>query len=135
VRERLQTAAIAGAVAAAPFLGGAAPPEYVVKMRDLARNPAAYAGDRVVVGDCLMISFSTILGAQCSVEPIDASVVITVDADTLATGGAKLADGCSTTDPTRMCILKVTGDVALNYRFQAVIRNATIEVVRRPLAL
>jgi hypothetical protein len=133
---RTTTAAIATAVAAAAF-AGARPPatEYAVKMRDLARNPGEYVGDRVVISDCLMISFSTILGAQCSVEPIDASILVYVDADTLAPAAVRLADDCSTMDPTRMCVLKVTGEVALNYRFQPIIRHATLEIVRRPLAI
>jgi hypothetical protein len=135
VGGRLLAAAIAGAVAAVALGAAASTVEYAVKMRDLARNPADYVGDRVVISDCLMISFSTILGAQCSVEPIDSSVLVYVDADTLASAGLRLADGCATMDPTRMCVLKVTGEVALNYRSQPIIRHATIEILRRPLAI
>src|SRR5687768_9746037 len=101
---------IAGGIACA-LVADAAALEYAVKLRDLARNPVSYVGERVVISDCLMISFSTILGAQCSVEPIDASVLVYVDADTLPPAAMKLADGCSTMDPARMCVLKVTGDV------------------------
>jgi hypothetical protein len=109
--------------------------DFSVTMAEVARNPADYVGQRVVISDCLMISFSTILGAQCSIEPIDAAVVVYVDADDLSAAEKRLADACSTTDVNRMCVLKVSGEVTLNYRYQPVLMKAKLELVRRPAAI
>ncbi len=131
-----QTAGIAPAVAAVSvFATVASAADFAVKMADLARNPASFVGQRVVVSDCLMISFNRILGAQCSVSPIDASVTLYVDADTMDDPTKKLAESCFSVEESRMCTLKVTGEVSVNYRYQAVIVRGTLEVLKRPAAI
>ena len=109
--------------------------DFSVTMAEVARNPADYVGQRVVISDCLMISFTRILGAQCSVAPIDASVTLYVDSDTMDEPTKKLAEGCFALEESRMCTLKVTGEVSLNYRLQVVILHGTLEVVNRPAAI
>jgi hypothetical protein len=131
-----QAAAIAGALAA---VGVLAPPaaavDFAVKMAELTRNPAAYVGQRVIISDCLMISFTKILGAQCSVSPIDASILLYVDSDTMSAAALKIAEGCQALEETRMCTLKVTGEVSLNYRYQPIIINGTLEILKRAAAI
>lgn len=132
----MRTAAIAGAFAAVGVLATpASAVDFAVTMAELARNPAAYVGQRVIVSDCLMISFTRILGAQCSVSPIDAGILLYVDSDTMEPAAVKLAEGCFALEESRMCTLKVTGEVSLNYRYQAVILRATVEVLKRPAAI
>lgn len=120
----------AAALAALVVTSTAASAQQAVSIPDLAKNPDGFVGKKVVVSDCLMMSYNSIIGATCSPMPLaDGSVF--VDVDTLSAAGKKLGEDCNTTDINNLCLLKVTGDVAKTSRGLAVIKNATIELVRR----
>ena len=123
-------------IAAGLVLLGASPPVFaadiVVTMAQLARDPAAYAGKRVVLSDCFMIGSNPFSGAQCSVNPIDSAQLVYIDSDTWTPQAHHLIDDCTTAIIEQMCTIKVTGDVTINRRGQALILNALIEIVSRP---
>jgi len=106
--------------------------EFIVTMSELARNPLAFAGQRVVLSDCFMIGANDLGGAQCSVNPIDAATLVYVDSDTWTAQARRLIDECNTAIIEQMCVIKITGDVTTNRRGQAVILNAIVEIVSRP---
>ena len=118
------------------LLGAAAPPAFaadiVVTMRELARDPEALAGKHVVLSDCFMIGSNPFSGAQCSVNPIDSATLVYIDSDTWTAQARRLIDDCTTAIIEQMCTIKVTGDVAINRRGQALILNAVAEIVNRP---
>ena len=115
---------------------GAAPSAFaadiVLTMAQLAADPAAYAGKHIVLSDCFMIGSNPFSGAQCSVNPIDAGTLVYIDSDTWTSQARHLIDDCTTAIIEQMCTIKVTGDVTINRRGQALILNALVEIVSRP---
>ena len=65
--------------------------DLVVTMADLAADPTAFVGKRVVLSNCFMISGNLQTGAQCSVDPIDAATLVYIDSDTLACATSALS--------------------------------------------
>jgi hypothetical protein len=106
--------------------------DFLVTMKELARNPVAFVGQHVVLSDCFMIGANNLSGAQCSVNPIDAATLVYVDSDTWSAQARRLIDECNTAIIEQMCVIKVTGDVTTNRRGQALILNAIVEIVTRP---
>lgn len=116
-------------VALAFMSGHAFAQDTTVAVADLAKNPAAYAGQKVVVPDCLVLGFNTIVGAQCTTRPMDPSAIVYVDAASWAATTPDVLKPCDGMDIMKLCVLKVTGEVGQDGRGQALIKNATVEFV------
>jgi hypothetical protein len=114
----------------ATALAGAAP-SIAVDWADLARSPDTYVGKRVVVGDCMIMGYSDLVGAQCSPAPLDAKLLGYVDVVTMSADAKRLGASCADASLEMKCLVKVTGDVAKDSRGQPLIKNATMELVRR----
>ncbi|MFO1183661.1 MAG: hypothetical protein U1E56_02590 [Bauldia sp.] len=110
---------------------GAASAQQAATVAAVAKGTDSLLGKKVVIADCMMMSYNTIIGAQCSPVPLDPGALIYVDVNTLNAAGKKLGEDCNTTDINNFCLLKVTGDVAKDSRGQALIKNATLEMVKR----
>lgn len=121
------TAALVMAATAA-FAGAAQPA--AVTMAQLAKTPDMYVGKKVALSDCMIMSYNDIVGAQCSPAPLDPALLAYVDVDTMNAAAKKLGAECNTTDINKKCLVKVTGDVAKDSRGKALIKNATMELVK-----
>ncbi len=115
-------------VTTAPAFAGAAPT--AVTMAQLVKGVDMYVGKQVVIGDCMIMSYNDIVGAQCSPAPLDPALLAYVDVDTMNAAAKKIGADCNTTDINKKCLVKVTGTVTKNSRGQALIKNATIEMVK-----
>ena len=80
-------------------------------------------------------SANEIVGAQCSPAPLDAKLLGYVDVRTMNPDAKKLAASCADAPIDMKCLVKVTGDVAKDSFGQPLIRNATMEMVRRVPAI
>lgn len=106
-----------------------------VAIADLAKDPGAYAGKQVLISDCMVLGFNTIVGAQCTTKPMDPSMLVYIDADSWAANTPEVLKPCDGMDIMKLCILKVTGEVAQNPAGQALIKNATVEFVEFAAAM
>src|SRR5215468_4505368 len=93
--HRLIRACLAVAVVA-PFAGAATAADVTVTMKELTHNLDAYVGKRVVITDCLMIAADDLIGAQCSVNPIDSNTLAYIDSDTWTAQAKKITEDCET---------------------------------------
>lgn len=105
-----------------------------VAMADLTKDPASFVGQTVTIPDCLVLGFNTIVGAQCTVKPMDPAVLVYIDADTWTPETATTIQPCDGMDISKLCLLKVTGEVAQNSAGQALIKNAKIELLEQTSA-
>ena len=58
---------------------GSASAQDAVAIADLAKDPGAYAGKQVLISDCMVLGFNTIVGAQCTTKPMDPSMLVYID--------------------------------------------------------
>jgi hypothetical protein len=127
-RLPVATAALVFAATVSALAGAAQP--VAVTMAELAKNPDAYVGKRIVLSDCMIMGYSSFVGAQCSPAPLNAALIAYVDVDTMTADAKKLGAECNNADITKKCLVKVTGDVAKDPRGMALIKNATMEMVK-----
>lgn len=106
-----------------------------VTMADIGKDPAAFKGKKVVISDCMVISWNEIIGAQCGIKPMGSSdVLVYIDAGTWSAKTKTDIVPCDGMDISKMCIVKVTGDADLDSRGKALIKNAEIEILERTAA-
>jgi hypothetical protein len=126
---KILMAPLAAVVSTAAVAAGAQPVS--VTWAEVAGNPEAYLGKRVLVADCMVMGYSDIVGAQCSPAPLDSKLLGYVDVGTMSADARKLGASCADAPIDMKCLVRVTGDVARDSRGQALIKNATMELVRR----
>jgi hypothetical protein len=83
----------------------------------------------------MVMGYNDIVGAQCSPAPLDAKLLGYVDVGTMNADARRLAASCADAPIDMKCLVKVTGEVARDSRGQPLIRNATLELVRRVPAI
>jgi hypothetical protein len=106
-----------------------------VTMADLGKDPAAFKGKKVVIADCMVLGWNEIVGAQCGIKPMGSSdVLVYIDSATWSAKTKSDITPCDGLDISKMCIVKVMGDVDLDSRGKALIKNAEIEILERTAA-
>ena len=106
-----------------------------VQVGDITANPASYDGQTVTVKNCLLTTYLEMLGGQCSTAPLNADMLVYIDADTLSADGKASLAGCDIMDIMNLCLLDVTGTASVDGRGHPLIKTATVVVTGKAASM
>jgi hypothetical protein len=106
-----------------------------IEVKDIAANPASYDGQTVTVKNCLLTTYLEMLGGQCSTAPMNADLLVYIDADTLTAEGKAALAGCDVMDIMNLCLLDVTGAASVDGRGHPLIKSATVVVTGKAASM